>query len=149
MNSDVKESLGEYENRETVLKGQLKKKEYPMGIFLTVDFSDLKRPGLYRIVLPDDWGRSYHFLITDGNFRSLIRLFSDFLHNWRSGKYKNEWRCEIHMDDEAVIDLNARAEWSSTKYWPTPLSNMLMALSILLPENIKNENKIGIIEKNK
>jgi hypothetical protein len=53
------------------------------------------------------------------------------------------------LEDEALIDLDARAEWSSTEYWLTPLSNMLMALSILLPDDIKKENKIGIIKNRK
>jgi hypothetical protein len=45
--------------------------------------------------------------------------------------------------DEIVVDLLARAEWSSTEYWLTPLSNSLMALAILLPQEIDVKNKIG------
>jgi hypothetical protein len=52
-----------------------------------------------------------------------------------------------NLEDQAVIDLNARAEWNSTEYWLTPLSNTLMALAILLPENLRKENKIGIIKE--
>ena len=47
--------------------------------------------------------------------------------------------------DKIVIDLKARAEWSSTEYWLTPLSNTLMALAILLPKEIKEKNKIGYV----
>jgi hypothetical protein len=45
--------------------------------------------------------------------------------------------------DKIVIDLKARAEWSSTEYWLTPLSNTLMTLAILLPKKIKEKDKIG------
>lgn len=47
------------------------------------------------------------------------------------------------LKDEAVIDLNAHAEWNSTEYWNPPVGNSLMALSILLPKHIKPANKIG------
>jgi hypothetical protein len=50
------------------------------------------------------------------------------------------------LNDEPIIDLHARAEWNSTEYWLTPLSNMLMALSFLLPKTILKENKIGYQE---
>jgi len=104
MNRVVKENLGEYENWETIFKVPLKKKSSPMGTFLTGDFSDLKKPGLYRIVLPGDQGRSYHFLISDGAYRSLIRLCLDHVHNWRSGSFENDWRAETHLDDAVRSD---------------------------------------------
>jgi len=47
--------------------------------------------------------------------------------------------------DKMVVDLQARAEWSSTEYWLTPLSNSLMALAVLLPKEIKEKNKIGYV----
>jgi len=50
------------------------------------------------------------------------------------------------LNDEAIIDFNARAEWSSTEYWLTPTSNILMAFSHLLPLTVKKENKIGYRE---
>ncbi len=46
-------------------------------------------------------------------------------------------------NDEIVLDLDARAEWNSTEYWNPPVGNSLMALSYLLPKEIKTENKIG------
>ena len=107
MNRVVKENLGEYETWETVFTGKLKKVKCPMGIFRIGDLTDLRKPGLYRVVLPHDHGRSYHFLITDGVFHSLVRLFLDFVHNWRSGYFENDWRTETHLDD-AVRSDNGR-----------------------------------------
>ena len=104
MNRVVKENLGEYETWETVFTGKLKKVKYPMGNFLIGDLTDLNKPGLYRVVLPHDQGRSYHFLITDGAYRSLIRLFLDFVHNWRSGNFENDWRTETHLDGAVRSD---------------------------------------------
>jgi len=99
-----KEILGEYENWETVYSGKLKKEKSAMGSFLTGDFSDLKKPGIYRIVLPDQSARSFQFTISDGIFHPVIRLFLDFVHNWRSGDFQNEWRGPAHLDDAIRSD---------------------------------------------
>ena len=52
-----------------------------------------------------------------------------------------------NANDEIVIDQEGRAEWSSTEYWNVPTANALMALSILLPKDIKQENKLGFMKK--
>jgi hypothetical protein len=116
MSRVVKEELGEFENWETVYKGQLTKKNYPMGTYLKGDFSDLAQPGLYRVVLPGDKGRSYHFLITDGTFQSLIRMFLDFVHNWRSGDFENEFRQATHLDDAKRSDTGENIDASGGWY---------------------------------
>jgi hypothetical protein len=75
-----------------------------MGSFLTGNFSDLKKPGVYRVVLPDRSAHSFQFAISDGIFHPLIRLFLDFVHDWRSGDYQNEWRGPSHLDDAIRSD---------------------------------------------
>ena len=49
-----------------------------------------------------------------------------------------------NLEDEMVVDLDARAEWSTTEYWNVPTANALLALSYLLPAAIDTENKIGM-----
>ena len=116
MSQVIKEDLGEYENWETVFKGHLSKKEYPMGTFLKGDFSDIQKPGLYRVVLPENKGRSYQFLITDGTFRSLIRIFLDFVHHWRSGDFENDYRRATHLDDAIRSDTGESHDVSGGWY---------------------------------
>ncbi len=48
-----------------------------------------------------------------------------------------------NLKDEIFIDREGRADWSSTEYWLTPLSNALMAMAILLPREIPDKNKLG------
>ena len=45
--------------------------------------------------------------------------------------------------DIPFVELAREAEWNSTEYWNTPLSNCLMALSRLLPATIRTVNKLG------
>ncbi len=45
--------------------------------------------------------------------------------------------------DMPVLDQEREAEWNSTEYWNTPLSNCLMALSRLLPATVRTINKLG------
>lgn len=99
----AQETLGEYENWQTVYEGPLKKHVSAMGEYLVGDFSALEKPGIYRIVLPDGSARSYQFMISDGVFHQLIRLFLDNIHQKRSGFFENEWRGPMHLDD-AVHD---------------------------------------------
>ena len=47
------------------------------------------------------------------------------------------------INDEIVLDLDARAAWNTTEYWNPPVGNALMALSHLLPTRIDTGNKIG------
>jgi hypothetical protein len=49
------------------------------------------------------------------------------------------------ISDDIFIDQDRRADWSSTEYWLTPLSNALMALAYLLQEKIQGKNKLGNI----
>jgi hypothetical protein len=50
-------------------------------------------------------------------------------------------------DDNIFIDLEGRADWSSTEYWNTPTANMLMALAELLPGTVDTAGKIGLTVK--
>lgn len=46
-------------------------------------------------------------------------------------------------EDIPYVDLKREAEWNSTEYWNTPLSNCLMALSRLLPASVQTVHKLG------
>jgi hypothetical protein len=46
-------------------------------------------------------------------------------------------------DDRPSVDLDADAQWNSTEYWMTPLSNALMALSLLNPTGAPASRKLG------
>ena len=46
-------------------------------------------------------------------------------------------------NDTPYVDLNRDAEWNSTEYWMTPLSNALMALARLLPTRLNERRKLG------
>lgn len=116
MNKTTRETLGEYENWETIFKGPLVRKKYPMGTYLEGDFSKLKKPGLYRVVLTAEAGRSYHFPIADGNYRNLIRMFLDFVHNWRSGSFENDFRTVTHLDDAIRSDTGKYVDVSGGWY---------------------------------
>lgn len=47
-------------------------------------------------------------------------------------------------DDIPAVDLERDAEWNSTEYWNTPLSNCLMALACLLPPTVPSSRKLGL-----
>lgn len=98
------ESLGGYENWKTIYTGKLISIKTEMGEYLTGDFSDLKKAGIYRAVLPGVAGHSYQFFINDGTFSRLPRLFLDFIHDRRSGDFENEWRGPSHLDDAIRSD---------------------------------------------
>ncbi|WP_020531473.1 glycoside hydrolase family 9 protein [Flexithrix dorotheae] len=116
MSLHTAESLGGYENWQTVYTGPLKKVQNHLGTFLQGDFTDFTQPGLFRIFLPDGIGHSYQFLITDGAFSRLPRLFLDHIHNWRSGNFENEWRGPINADDGIRSDngeyIDASGGWN-------------------------------------
>jgi hypothetical protein len=111
-----KETLGEYEDWETVYTGKLIKRKSPMGTYRVGDFSELDTPGIYRIVLPDHKTRSYQFKISDGIYHPLVRMFLDFVHNWRSGDFQNEWRGPGHLDDAIRSDNGAYHDASGGWY---------------------------------
>ena len=46
-------------------------------------------------------------------------------------------------EDLPFVDLERNAEWNSTEYWNTPLSNSLMALARLLPSTVAEVHKLG------
>jgi len=47
------------------------------------------------------------------------------------------------LTDEPHLDLDADAQWNSTEYWMVPLSNALIALSILNPPKPPASRKLG------
>jgi hypothetical protein len=116
MGQSVMENLGEFEQWQTVYEGSLEKQDSPMGSYLVGDFSLIQQPGVYRIILPEDAGRSYQFIITDGAYSRLPRIFLDYLHNWRSGDFENEWRGNGHMDDGVRSDTGEQLDVSGGWY---------------------------------
>jgi hypothetical protein len=46
-------------------------------------------------------------------------------------------------DDRPLLDLDGNAEWNTVEYWMTPLSNSLMALSLLNPARGAASQKLG------
>jgi len=46
-------------------------------------------------------------------------------------------------EDEPQLDIDADAQWNTTEYWMTPLSNALMALSILNPARGAPGQRLG------
>lgn len=151
-----KENLGEYEDWETVFTGKLVKQRSAMGSYLIGDFTVLNQPGIYRIVLPDRSARSYQFKISDGIYHPLIRIFLDFVHNWRSGDFQNDWRGPGHMDDAIRSDNgkyhDASGGWydaGDTRKWMTMSTLPVLAfLDVFDKLNIQwnhfgNENVTG------
>jgi hypothetical protein len=50
-------------------------------------------------------------------------------------------------DDRPLLDLDGNAQWNTTEYWMTPLSNALMAHSHLNPSRGAASGKIGRLER--
>jgi hypothetical protein len=46
-------------------------------------------------------------------------------------------------DDMPQLDLDGAAQWNTTEYWMTPLSNALMALAVLNPPSDDASRKLG------
>lgn len=46
-------------------------------------------------------------------------------------------------NDQAFVDIEAKAQWNSTEYWVTPIANFCMAFAELLPVEIQPEAKLG------
>jgi hypothetical protein len=110
------ESLDGAENWRTVYRGELKMTASSLGDYLKGDFSQLQKPGVYRIVLPEMTSHSWQFIITDGVFSRLPRLFLDFIHERRSGNFENEWRGASHLDDAVRSDTGAQIDASGGWY---------------------------------
>ncbi len=143
MSRNSKENLGEYENWEIAYTGQLQGSQTEMGEFLTGDFSEIRQPGIYRIVLPDETGHSFQFTISDGIFHPVIRMFLDFVHNWRSGDFSNAWRGPSHLDDAIHSDngryLDVSGGWydaGDTRKWMTMSTLPVIAFLDIL-QNLK------------
>jgi hypothetical protein len=47
-------------------------------------------------------------------------------------------------DDLPQLDLDGNAQWNTTEYWMTPLSNALMALSLLNPSRGASSRRLGL-----
>lgn len=110
------ESLDGHENWKTIYTGKLEPVKSEMGSYLKGDFSNLTRPGLYRIILPGVAAHSYQFFINDGCFSQLPRLFLDFIHNRRSGDFENEWRGPSHLDDAVRSDTGEQLDCAGGWY---------------------------------
>ena len=98
------EQFSKRENWKTVFTGQLESAQSGLGDFLVGDFSDLTRPGTYRITVNDAEHWSYQFTISDRAFDNLSFLFLDFIHNWRSGDHGLHWRDPSNLDDAVRSD---------------------------------------------
>jgi len=46
-------------------------------------------------------------------------------------------------EDQSRLDLEGDAQWNTTEYWMAPLSNALMALSLLNPQGAPASRKLG------
>ena len=104
------ESLDGHENWKTVMTGELKPLKTAMGEYLVGDFSELEKPGIYRIVLPGVAAHSFQFWINDGVFSQLPRLFLDFVHDRRSGDFENSFRGPSHLDDAVRSDTGEQID---------------------------------------
>jgi len=102
--------MGEDERWKTIFKGELIKEETDFGIYYKGDFSSLKVPGHYRVVIPKSEIISYTFNISDGVFHLFPYLFLDFIHHWRSGFHQDELRGFTHLDDAVRSDTGEQLD---------------------------------------
>lgn len=100
----LRDAIGKHENWQTVFRGQLQPHQGGMGRYFIGDFTEIRRPGVYRAVLPGKTGHSYPFVISDAAFAVLPPLFLDYVHNQRCGPFENEWRGPCHLDDAVRSD---------------------------------------------
>lgn len=98
------QAFGAGENWKAVHRGRLSTHRGPMGVHLVGDFSALRRPGCYRVMLPGEAGWSYPFVISDGAFSRLPGLFLDFVHAQRCGAFEDGLRGPCHLDDGVRSD---------------------------------------------
>jgi hypothetical protein len=135
MGVHTKETLGEFEDWESVLEGDLVPRSGAFGDALVADFSAWTRPGLYRLVVPGTETRSPTFPIHDGVLSSLPRLLLDYLHAQRCGPFENEWRGPCHLDDgvlsetgEAVDVVGGWHDAGDTRQWMAHTLNPILGL---------------------
>ena len=147
MTKVAKESLGEYENWQTIYKGRLKRSNTSMHNCMVADFSSLTSPGLYRVVLPDLSAHSYHFIIADGIFHPLIGMFLDNIHEKRSGSYENEWRTVTNADDAIRSDngkfVDVKGGWNDAgdlRKWMTTANLPVLGFIDVLEKLKYNRN---------
>ncbi len=92
------ESFDEDENWKTVFTGKLEKTTDRDGEYYIGDFSEIKKAGVYSVLIPEQKKRSYQFIISDGVFHDLPWLFVDFLNKW-SGKSEYAIKVKSTTDD--------------------------------------------------
>jgi Glycosyl hydrolase family 9 len=106
----VSEALGRFEDWKPVYGGRLAPHHGALGDWLLADFSEWRRPGLYRIVVPGTDLRSAAFPIHDGVLATIPRLCLDYLHAQRCGPFENEWRGPCHLDDGVLSSTGAAVD---------------------------------------
>jgi hypothetical protein len=110
------QSLGAFENWKPVLRGKLAAHNGPLGKFFVADFSGVRAPGVYRVVLPgvgakdDIAGWSFPFAVADGVYSRVPSLFLDYVHGQRCGDFENELRGPCHLDDGVRSDTGAAVD---------------------------------------
>jgi hypothetical protein len=105
------------------------------------------------VVLKDLSAVSYQFIISDGAYHPLISLFSNFVHNWRSGDFANDWRGPGHLDDAVRSDNgeyhDASGGWydaGDTRKWMTMSTLPVLAFMDLVENGIAIRDSAGGFE---
>lgn len=131
----AKETLGDFEDWEAVLEGDLVPTVGAFGDALLADFSSWTEPGMYRLVVEGTEARSPIFPIHDGVLSALPRMLLDFLHSQRCGLFENEWRGPCHLDDGVLSDggtpVDAVGGWhdaGDTRQWMAHTLNPILGL---------------------
>ncbi|MCX7029542.1 MAG: glycoside hydrolase family 9 protein, partial [Spirochaetes bacterium] len=106
------EAFGEWENWKVVHRGRFTVHRGPMGDHLVGDLTALRRPGCYRIMLPEAAGWSHPFVVSDGAFSRLPSLFLDFVHAQRCGAFEDGLRGPCHLDDGVRSDTGEAVDVS-------------------------------------
>jgi len=110
------EGLGAFENWKTVFSGDLVPHDGAMGKYFVADFSGVRAPGIYRVVLPGIQGAddveawSFPFAVADGVYARVPSLFLDYVHGQRCGDFENELRGPCHLDDGVRSDTGAAVD---------------------------------------
>ena len=147
MGQNATEALGAYENWKPVFRGPLSRAPGALGSRLVGDFSAWTKPGIYRLVLPGDAGRSWLFPIHDGVFSGLPRMFLDYLHANRCGDFSNDQRGPCHLDDGILSksgrQINASGGWhdaGDTRKWMVHSTLPALALAMFKGQHNKSWN---------
>ena len=104
------EDLAGRERMKTILCKELVPSDTLYGNTKLGDFSEITTPGLYRVTLPELDQMSFQFVVSDGAFNTFPRMFLDFIHDWRSGDYENDWRGPLHLDDARRSDTGQQID---------------------------------------